>query len=324
MKEILKEHLEAGVIQLPDSSGIVAFFGEEKMLMCAMTSNISAYLSVYFVDDIEDKNIGELIEQCDKIGYWEISRIFSALLGYKALEQKYNPPFNRIIRYYDDYQYLGLNFVKVPFVKVESTTIHDFFYLGPFRNRYFVHDVIDASADYFGTPSCPGESYPCELLEAGKCAGYCIQKQNQLAEDLTRYFLLPKLENLEIVNDEIETLLDGFLFTKAEAVKHQKKLLSNFYHQVAFLSVTKHLNLKYEYEGKIIEIANGLLKRIDGRILDRVKQEYQPNEIFAVDKSELDERWVIYNEVSSKIPEQLLECYETTREQLSEYLLNKE
>ncbi|MDP8209978.1 MAG: hypothetical protein RAO94_02610 [Candidatus Stygibacter australis] len=324
MKEILKEHLESGVVQLSDSAGIVAFFGDGKMLMCAMTSDISAYLAVYFGDDIDDKNIGELLEQCDKIGYWETDRIFSALLGYKALEQKYNPPFNRIIRYYDDYQYLGLNFVKIPFIKVESTTINDFFYIGPFRSRYFVHDVIDASAEYFKTPSCPGDSFPCELLEAKKCTGYCIQNQEQLAADLTKYFLQPKQENLDILTKEIDTLLDGFLFTKAEAVKHQKKLLSNFYHQVAFLIVTKHLNLKYEYDGKNIEIANGLLKRIDGRILERVNQKYQLNELFAIDKSELDERWVIYNEVSSKIPEKLLECYETTQQQLSKYLLNKE
>jgi len=324
MKEILKEHLESGVVQLPDSAGIVAFFGDGKMLMCAMTSDISAYLAVYFGNDIDDKNIGELLEQCDKIGYWETSRIFEALLGYKALEQKYNPHFNRIIRYYDDYQYLGLNFVKVPFIKVESTTVNDFFYIGPFRSRYFVHDVIDASENYYKTPCCPGETFPCELLEAGKCAGYCTQNHDMLAEDLTKYFLQPKQENLDIITKEIDTLLDGFLFTKAEVVKHQKKLLSNFYHQVAFLTITKHLNIKYEYDGKQIEIAGGLLKRIDGRILNRVNQKYQPNELFAVDKSELDERWVIYNEVSSKIPEKLLEYYDATRQQLVEYLLNKE
>ncbi|MCF7911150.1 MAG: hypothetical protein K9M99_01375 [Candidatus Cloacimonetes bacterium] len=324
MKEILKENLETGGVKLPESAGVVAFFGEGKMLMCSMTSNISVYLGVYFLEDIEDKNQGELVERCDKVGYWETGKVFAALLGFKALVQKYAPPFNRMIRYYDDYVYLGINFVKVPFIKVESTTIHDYFYVGPFRSRYFLHDVIDSSGEYFGTPGCPGESFPCELMEAGKCQGYCVTGQDNLSAELTRYFLLPRHENLEKVKLEIDELLDALRFSEAEAVRQQEKILTSFYHQIAFLLVTKHLNMHYDYNGKQIEIAEGLITRIDGRILDRVKQEYQPNELFAVDKSELDERWIVFNEVIHQIPEKLLECHETARQQLAEYLLNKE
>jgi excinuclease UvrABC nuclease subunit len=322
MKEILIENLEIGGVKLPESPGVIAFFGGGKMLMCGMSSNISDYLGVYFQDDIEEKNRGELLELCDKVGYWETGKVFAALLGMKALLQKYAPPFNRLIRHYDDYVYLGLNFVKVPFIKVESTTIHDYFYMGPFRSRYFLHDVIDSSGEYFGTPACPGDDYPCELLDAGKCKGYCIREQEKLAADFTQYFLLPKLDNLSKVKAEIEELLDGFRFSEVEASKKSEKVLTSFYHQIAFLLVTKQLNLEYDYQGKKIEIECGLIMRIDGRILDRVKQEYQTNELLAIDKSELDERWVVYNEVIHQIPEKLLECYESTREQLAEYLLN--
>ncbi len=321
MKEILKENLEIGGVELPEKAGIVAFFGGGKMLMCGMTSNISDYLGVYFGTDIEDKNIGELLEECDRVGYMETRKVFEALMGYKALIQKFIPRYNKLIRYYDDYVYLGLNFLKVPFIKVEKTTIHDYFYVGPFRSRFFLHDIIDVSAHHFKTPSCPGSDYPCELLEAGKCKGYCIQGKENIIEDLSRFFLTPKIENIDKLTEERESLLNSFHFKEAEALQLDQKLLTKFYNRITFLMVTRQINVNYEYEGKQIEISNGLISRIDGRSFDISDREYQPNELYAVDKSELDERWIIYNEIMNRIPEKLKISYEITRKTLTSYLM---
>ncbi len=320
MKEILKENLEIGGVELPEKAGIVAFFGGGKMLMCGMTSNISDYLGVYFGTDIEDKNKGELLEECDRVGYMETKKVFDALLGFKALNQEYTPRYNQMIRHYDDYVYLGLNFLKVPFIKVEKTTIHDYFYVGPFRSRFFLHDIIDVSAKHFKTPSCPGSDYPCELLEAGKCRGYCLQRKEDLSGDLTRYFLTPKKENLDKLTEERESLLNSFHFKEVETLRLDQKLLTKFYNRITFLMVTRQINVNYEYEGKHIEITKGLISRIDGRSFELTDLGYQPNELYAVDKSELDERWVIYNEIMSLIPEKLKISYEITKKELTNYL----
>jgi hypothetical protein len=113
-------------------------------------------------------------------------------------------------------------------------------------------------------------------------------------------------------------------FAEAERIGIQKKQLEKFYNYIAFLIVTKNINLKYQYEGKMVMITEGMIERVEGRRFDNITREYMPNELYAVDKSELDERWVIFNEIKDSIPGELLKSYEMTIEKLSKYLSGKE
>jgi excinuclease UvrABC nuclease subunit len=324
MKKIYKETLEGGMIELPESAGVVLFCSKKNIMMCRMTSNISRFLDIYFNSDIEDGELGEMLEKCDIVAYQESSKVFGALLGMKTLVQEFSPPYNQTIRYYDGYYYLGLNFLKVPFIKLKSTTIHDYFYLGPFRSRFILHDVIDAICEHFGTPDCPGEEFPCKLSEMGRCRGYCVHDKDKLLPDLVKYYLLPEAEHLKILEEKRGILLDSLRFTEAEINRRQQELIREFYGKIAFLMVTRHLNLVYEYEGKKIEITSGMISRIDDWEFEYSNQENEANELYAVDKSELDERWIVYNHVMRHFPEKLKAGYDITRGKLAAYLSYKD
>lgn len=316
MKEILKENYLRDGVKLPDQAGIIALFERGEMLYCRLTGNISRAVSMLFDEEEKDKNILELQARSDKIGYQETEKIFNGLIGIKMLNDKYHPAFNQMIRYYDEYQYLGLSFDKVPYVKVENTTINDYFYLGPFRSRFFLHDVMDALMDYYHLPACPGKSYPCELVEAKKCKGYCLLGKTELVKDLVKYYLLPHQDNLQELRMEKEKLFDELNFGEAENLQRLERKILRYYNQVSFLMVTKTLEMTFEYGGKEIEIKGGMISAIDGYGFHISTREYNRNELYSVEKSELDERWIVFNMVKQLQPEKMKDLYEETRAKL--------
>jgi len=84
--------------------------------------------------------------------------------------------------------------------------------------------------------------------------------------------------------------------------------------------VSKSIILDIEYKGKRVKVKNGLLDQINNLKFNNAIREYQANELYAVEKSELDERWVIFNEVKSLIPRELLSGYASSRNKLKRYI----
>jgi len=324
MKEIRKNKLNGQSHELPETSGIIGFYKEQRMIYCRMSGNISAYISRHFDEDIENINLGEMIDECDSIRFQETETIFDALLLEKLWKYDNQPEFNKRYRDYDSYQYLGLNFVKYPFLKMQNDTIEDYFYIGPFRDPYLVHDAIDILSRVFQTPVCAAGEMPCDLLENEQCKGYCVQNKELLGTDLVRYYLLPEQRDMVILDELKKKLMQELNFKRADELSNYQQRLQHFHGQITFLAVTKWLNLKFEYKGKQIIIEKGLLKQDGKQEYFIAGMEYQINEQYAVDKSELDERWVVFNYVKKLFPEELIIAYEKNREKLAGYLTSKE
>jgi hypothetical protein len=151
-----------------------------------------------------------------------------------------------------------------------------------------------------------------------------VQNQEELAQDLIRYYLLPEQSDQAILEELKQKLLGELKFSQADELGNYQRMLQRFYGQITFLAVTKWLNAEFEYQDRLIIIENGLLKS-DGRNKYLTGgMEYQKRELYAVDKAELDERWVIFNQVKKIFPEKLISGYERTREQLYKYFSHKE
>lgn len=325
MEEIKIEKLQSGEIPEVENSGLVCFYDEtDQLLYCRMSSNISSFLSNTFERDIEDNNLGELISKTKSVNYTLTENIFEALILEKGMIAENQPAFNRIYRDYDNYIYLGLNFIKYPFIKIENNTVHDYFFLGPFRDYYLLRDSIDILSRVFGTPVCAAREMPCYLLETGQCKGYCVQNKEELARDLTACYLLPDQSILAEIEIRKQEFSKNLKFREAEELSNYYRILQRFYAQLTFLSVTKWLNLEFEYKDQVYVIKNGLLKQAGSYSFPVLSTEYQPNELYAIEKSELDERWVIFNHIKNTFPQELITGYEKTRELLTKYLTNKD
>lgn len=323
MKEILKRDYEKREVLLPDEPGIISFYAEDKLLYCQISRSIRGYMDTRFGEEIKDKNLAELWDRTEQVGYKVTDGAFTALMGKKLLEEKYQPEYKSRIRHYDQYQYLGISFDKVPYIKVENTTIHEYFYLGPFRGRFFLYDIVDIISEHFNLPACQGEDHPCDLFDDKICKGYCVNNEELLKADLVKYYLLPKKEIVDLLDEMKERYLDELQFTAAERVRIQHQELSRFYNQISFLMVTKHLDLQFKHQGQQIEIRNGMIAKIGDVAITLPENEYQKTELYAVEKSELDERWIVFNEIKNIFPEALSAGYKDTVRELRAYLLKE-
>jgi len=94
-----------------------------------------------------------------------------------------------------------------------------------------------------------------------------------------------------------------------------------------FIAVTKNLNIEFEDYGKDIIIKNG---RIIGTLEKGIKEEfplvsvdYRENEIMAFDKSQLAERWVVYNYLLKKNDKIILDKIEAVNKKFQLKLISK-
>ena len=100
---------------------------------------------------------------------------------------------------------------------------------------------------------------------------------------------------------KLESQLDELAFQQAETTKHHLQMIEKYYEYLKFFNVTKKLDLQWQEEVGNIKIENGMLTEISetGRYHDfpQFQPEYRPNEYLAHDKSQLAERWLIYQHV---------------------------
>ena len=79
-----------------------------------------------------------------EIAYEEHESLFAALVHQKKLESTSHPEFNSMIKPYEQYVYLGINFDEPAYIKIVEDTQENRFYIGPFKDRFFLFDLLDA------------------------------------------------------------------------------------------------------------------------------------------------------------------------------------
>ena len=298
--------------QIPFETGIFTLSDADKILYINKSSNLDKSIRQLFKVAKDDKNIFHLISQTVKISYEEHTSIFAALVHQKKLENKSYPEFNSIIRPYQQYVYLGINFDGPPYIRVVEDTQQNRFYVGPFKDRFFLFDLLDAMAELFQLPLCQDEKpYPCRRYKNDKCPGWCIKEKHETYSKAILPYIIPNKDFLSSKQKEYNKYFDNLQFEKAEKLKNKIQLIEKYFEYLKFINITKNLNLEFNENGRGFIIKDG---RLNGIVEDGKKEEFplvtvefRDSEILAFNKDQLAERWIVYKYLINKNDEIILD-----------------
>ncbi|OQY38989.1 MAG: hypothetical protein B6226_02735 [Candidatus Cloacimonetes bacterium 4572_65] len=291
--------------KLPEVRATYYFTDGESVLFAGMTSNLFARITRLSEMREDDEKIKELWEKSLDLTYDIRLKDIDSLVWYKSLLKNYTPYYNDYINIWENYVYLGISYEEVPFIAVKDNTQTDHLYLGPFRSRFFLQDILSIFSKYLKLPNCSDKQFPCELLEDKSCLGYCLDiKPDELRELFGSTFLSYKNSLPEILNKAFQEYSDNLEFIKAEEVRIETKLILKYYKYLNFLTKTKSLNKIVKSDGIRYNIEKGLIASVAGEdCFDYSEQNrdipYRDNELYALNKNQLDERWIVFEFLES-------------------------
>lgn len=277
----------------------------ETALWSGYTANLPLRLSFISKKAEENAQYKQLCEAADTLKYEVYPQAIDALIRHKVYIHKRHPLYQQSLNISADYVYLALDARRFPFVSLQTFTTEDWIYIGPWRSRFFLMEVLDSLSRILKIPFCETGSYPCEKLEKEICNGYCLA----LAEDyssaetpgldklkalLEEAYLHPNNGILEMVAKERDRYFDDLEFIKADLLNDEVENLKKYRDWLNFLYVSKELAFttdSFSVEGGLLRSCN-----VDGakHKFPRVDIEYRPNERLALNLQDLDEARVIY------------------------------
>ncbi|MCD4796283.1 MAG: hypothetical protein K8R49_03810 [Candidatus Cloacimonetes bacterium] len=294
MIEFAKKDFKKQVI--PEKSGIFIFSGEDEILFNGITTNLKTKINFFLTKNPEDKTLFQIISLTKIVSYKETKTIFDAFIEQKKISEI--PEYNRIIKPYENYVYLGIDFRKPPFFKATQDTQDDLYYLGPFTDRFFLYDLLDTMGILFQFPTCKDENFPCSRVKNKKCYGYCTKDPVEIFQVIRNSYLQPDDDLIKKIEKEHDDLSNELQFTKADVIKKQLEIIKKFYDLLKFFHVTKNLSIEFPEKEKSFKTENGMLSEIiennRSGFIDRPEIEYRENEFLAFDKIQFPERWIIY------------------------------
>lgn len=314
MIKIEKNRLKQIIKDIPEEVGLFICYNGTEPVFFKITENLAKFIDYYLIADTEDEDLNQLRKGYDTIEFIPSSDLLTCLLEEKLFFQKNRPVFNRLLKEYEYYSYLSVQWEHVPYLESSNDTLKENIYIGPFRDAFFVQDIIDTFADIYKLPSCEGENYPCEKLEAQLCAGFCmLGEEKDLQTVLVNYIISPNLAVLQDLKQRIQQSEDDLDFNSSDILQTQYKLISNYYRQLLFFFITRHLDYEDEHHGTPFSVKNGLVKSIT--LKNGYKEEFfkedlpRTNELLAVNKDELNERWIIFRTLEEKKPDFIKELF---------------
>jgi excinuclease ABC subunit C len=312
MEKVLLQQIDNQYLgNLPEEYGGVSFWKGEELLFATETINLKHTVRVIFALQEEDSEIRDMLTQADSVAIEQTTSGLEALIQTRALLARQTAEFNQRIQLWKNYVYLAINPAEFPFVKITEFTDEDWFYLGPFRSRFFLTDLMELMHKLLKLPHCEVKAGPCEKLGEGICRGWCqLIKAEAAATDeadghpqlekldalLKEAFVHPDNGLLDLVTREKQKYEKDLQFVKADLLKTELELLKRYKEWLVFLYKIKNLNKVTDR----ISIKGGQLIRfrIDGleQELPFVKIPYRPNELLAINKNLLEEARILYKE----------------------------
>ncbi|MDD2332677.1 MAG: hypothetical protein PHI68_08525 [Candidatus Cloacimonetes bacterium] len=297
-------NLRFGLGKLPDQWGFFAFETEAGALAFSYCGNLHRRLGELYLKKDEDRAIEELFSRAKWISYQEHKEPIQALLDYKIALQSPNPAVIHSFQNWENYCYLALDATGMPFIAITEHTNDQRFYIGPFRSRFFLSDVLDSYCRILKLPYCPPGEPPCEKLEQKLCKGYCqmlsesglpYKELHKLQALLKEAFAHPDNGVLDLVSKERSRYFDDLEFDKADLLDDEIRLLKKYRDWLNFLYICK--DLQFTIEG--IEVEAGQIKSAKfGKALYHFPvdhTEYRENEALALNKNVVDECRIVYD-----------------------------
>ena len=284
---------------IPEQSGIFIFSDAKKKLYIGKTSNLKKSLNNILSLNPENEILFKLVSLTKKVSFTEYPSLFPALVEQKKLLDRFLPEYNLLLKPHLDYVYLGIDFARVPYFKVVENTQENLHYLGPFRDLFFLYDLLDTMGELFQFPVCEDEKYPCQRVKDNKCYGWCMKDNAEIGKVIVDSYLQVNEKLTEELKVKKEELSKDLQFAKVEQLNKQITMIEKFYNQIKFLHSTKNLGIELNIEETIITINKGMISEIkDGSNFFHfpiISPQYRDNELLAFDKEQLSERWIIYS-----------------------------
>lgn len=303
MKILLNNEL--AIQQLPEAKATFYFTDGKNVIFAGLTSNLYVRINRLFEQKKEDEKVKELWDKAEDLIFDLRLSDIDSLVWYKSLIKSFTPYFNDYINLWENYTYLAIDWSNAPYLSIKENTQSDLLYIGPFRSRFFLSDVFSVLNKYLKLPLCPENPRICDLKDTDKCISTCTKGDLELLKTLIRkYYLSANNDLADRLMKEYEKFHNDLQFIKAEEVKIEAKLVLKYYRFLNFLNQTKEINKTLEVDNRVYFIEDGLLAEvsdkdsIDFRSINR-KIPYRDNEMLAVNKNQLDERWIVFNFIAN-------------------------
>ncbi len=233
-------------------------------LYSGYTTNLKARLHFLENKAREGGIYSELWNQVKNVHWLSFPTALEAMLHYKCHLQNSSPEYQYRLLPFSDYAYLGLDSARFPFISIQEHTNDDWLYVGPFRSRFFLADVLDTYARILKLPACETSNYPCAKFDTGQCRGWCLHlapaQESASEHDLEKLdallkeaFVHPANGILELVEQQKNAYFDELEFEKASLLEDELSLLHKYRDWLNFLYVAKDLH----YDSDTLQIRQG-------------------------------------------------------------------
>ncbi|MBM4403128.1 MAG: hypothetical protein FJ042_01885 [Candidatus Cloacimonetes bacterium] len=293
--------------KFPERWGLLGFWKGEELLYLVKSSDLRRKLKRMLDIDDSASPVRELIHEADSVGFEVHFNAVSALIAEKVMLLGEQPFYNNRLQPYRDYVYLALDARRFPFVGVQDYTMEDWVYIGPFRSRFYLMDMIDAFSRWLLLPCCETGQYPCGRRDGNVCRGWCLNLDDEGKEQPQPEYTLDKLEQLikavyvypqdalmKLLHQERKRSFDELEFSKCEMIDYDLNIVGEYYDWLSFLHQAKELNFETETFG----VDSGQLSwaKVDGREyrFAVLNPEFRPNELLALLKETVDESRILY------------------------------
>jgi hypothetical protein len=312
----LSSKRKKSLAEIPEECGVFFFSDGVNILYTGKTNNLKRTLAlILYAPDPEPKMKAML--DASKVLEWEAKEsLLECLLWQKRVFNSTTPLLQTKIRPYDDYCYLAINFDKPPFIFTSENTGDADCYIGPFRDRFFLFDLMEIISEILRLPICPLNEFPCERMHSEQCPGYCLEEDNTKLTHLIRQtYLIPTPILVHTLKTKYDKLFDDLDFEEADRVQWKMLQLRKYYDHLKFCYTAKCLNLVLSDTKGSYKIVNGLLDSFTGTEGIEEKftlvepMNYRDTEYLAVNKDQLDEMTILYQYAKQIEPELLEEIY---------------
>ncbi len=313
MEKVLVQKVDSQYLsEVGEEPGIVLFNSETELLYVTETVNLKRTIKLLDTLKEEDAEVHALFNQAETLQPIACKTGTDAMIQKKLLQDKHNPQFNQRIQIWKNYVYLALNPAEFPFLKITEYTDEDWFYIGPFRSRFFLIDLLELMNKLLKLPYCEVKFGPCDKKFAGQCRGWCELIKAELAEEkdeATAKLNLQKLDALlkeafvhadnsllDLILQEKKKYEDDLQFAKADLLSPQIEILKRYKEWLIFLYKIKNLN----YVTSKVGVRNGQLVSYKADGIEHsnpyLKINYRANEVLALNKNLVDEARILYQE----------------------------
>lgn len=287
---------------LEDSPGIYYFKRDDVFLYAGYTNRLQKRLKHFFRAKEDDPKLAWLKDD-DEVQVIPCATGFEALVKYKTLLKEYSFLHQESYHPADSDVYLAFDLFLEPLIKVTDDTVEEKIYLGPFKSRFYLYDMLDVLSKYKIIPPCHRRDENEAFCQ--NCSCYCTRDIDGWQEIILKKLLNPNYLLERRLMRKKGKFMQELEFEKATKLQKEIDLISRFRETLSKIIAMKHLNGLELYAGAKVE--NGLLC-LQG---EKVFTDYRAEEYLAFGKREFPEVEILYKHLQKICPDVLEEALKT-------------